>query len=167
MIIGVLSDTHRDRRAVERAFRLFQARGASLVFCLGDLCEDVRDREIEFDMEVLCVAGNVDYSSPHPIQRVHEADGIRFFLTHGHTLNVIRSHRDLLEEAAAHHCQVALYGHTHVPFNSREKGILILNPGSAGQPRGGSRASCAVIDTTGGSLRAEVFWLWEDDKVSE
>lgn len=165
MIIGVISDSHRDQWAVEKAFQLFRSQGATLVFCLGDLSDDVRDRDIEFDMDVVCVSGNVDYSSVHPLERVHEADGFRFFLTHGHTLEVVRSHKFLIEAALAKNCHAALYGHTHVPCNVRERGLLILNPGSAGQPRGGSRASCATIDTAGGNFRAQVHWLWEDDQV--
>ena len=165
MIIGVISDSHRDQRAVEKAFQLFRSQGATLVFCLGDLSDDVRGRDHEFDMEVVCVSGNVDYSSVHPLERVHEADGYRFFLTHGHNHEVHRSHKFLIDAALAQHCHAALYGHTHVPCTVREHGLLILNPGSAGQPRGGSRASCATIDTSGGNLRAQVHWLWDDDKV--
>ena len=45
---------------------------------------------------------------------------------------------------------ILILGHTHIPFvgksdNSRE--LLMINPGSVGQPRDGdSRASYAVID---------------------
>lgn len=159
MIIGVISDTHHNRQAVDRAFKFFQYKGAELVFCLGDVCQDVRDRDIEYDMEVVCVAGNMDYASPYPTQRVYEADGIRFFLTHGHNFAVYYSHRQLLEAAKQNHCQAALYGHTHVPFNANENGVLILNPGSASEPRGGSKAAIATIDTATGKPKAKVYWL--------
>lgn len=159
MIIGVISDTHRNRKAVERAFQFFQQKGAKLVFCLGDVCQDVKDRGIEYDMEVICVAGNMDFASPYPTQRVCEVDGIRFLLTHGHTFAVYYSHRNLIDEAKRNHCQVALYGHTHVPFNARENGVLMLNPGSASEPRGGSKAAVAIIDTSTGKPEAQVYWL--------
>ena len=161
MIIGIVSDTHRNRVAVDHAFQFFQQKGAKLVFCLGDVCQDVRDRDIEYDMEVVCVAGNMDFSSPYPTQRVHEVDGIRFLLTHGHTFAVHYSHRHLIEEAKQNQCQVALYGHTHVPFNAQENGVLLLNPGSASEPRGGSKASVAIIDTSTGKPKAQVYWLKE------
>ncbi|KAF5058971.1 metallophosphoesterase [Proteiniclasticum sp. QWL-01] len=158
-MIGVLSDTHRNRRAVEKAFQLFQHFQVTTVFCLGDLCSDVADFDIEYDMAVYCVAGNMDYSSPYPAQAVHEVDGIRFLLTHGHTLDVRYTHQNLLEEAKASQCQAALYGHTHVPFNSMENGILVLNPGSASEPRGHSRPAAAMIETRRGELTAQVYWL--------
>ena len=135
MIIGVISDTHRNRGAVDRAFQFFQEKGAKQVFCLGDVCQDVRDRDIEYDMEVVCVAGNMDFSSPFPTQRVHEVDGIRFLLTHGHTFAVHYSHRHLIEEAKQNQCQVALYGHTHVPYIDIGSDVTILNPGSISLPR--------------------------------
>lgn len=161
MIIGVISDTHRNRKAVDLAFRLFQQMGATTVFCLGDICLDVRDRDIEFDMDVVCVAGNMDYSMPFPTQLVYEVDGIRFLLTHGHTFDVYYTHRLLLEEAAKNNCQAVLYGHTHVPYNARENRILVLNPGSASEPRGGSKAAVAIIDTSSGVPEAKVYWLDE------
>lgn len=165
MIIGVLSDTHRSGRAVEQAFRFFEEHGAKIVFHLGDLCQDVRDRDIEHDLELVCVAGNMDHSTDYPTQRVFQADGVTFLLTHGHTFDVRNTLRYLVEEAKARDCQVALYGHTHMPFNARQNGVLVINPGSAAEPRGGSKASVALIDTNGGDPRAQVYWLWEENKI--
>ncbi len=146
---------------MDQAFRLFQQKGAQTVFCLGDLCHDVRDRDIEYEMEVICVAGNMDYSTLYPVQQIYEGDGLRFLLTHGHTFDVYHTHRLLLEEAERAGCQAVLYGHTHVPCNTRENGILVLNPGSAAEPRGHSRASAAIIDTASGFPEAQVYWLEE------
>lgn len=166
MIIGVLSDTHRNRRAVDQAFRFFAEHGVQTVFHLGDLCQDIRDKDIEFNMEVVCVAGNMDHSSSNPAQRIFEADGVKFLLTHGHTLDVRNTLRYLVEEAKAKNCQAALYGHTHMPFNARQNGILVINPGSAAEPRGNSKASVALIDTNGGDPRVQVYWLWEENRIN-
>lgn len=159
MILGVLSDTHHDAAAVERAFQLFRQHGASAVLCLGDVCSDTAGKGEEYAMEVVCTAGNMDASRAFPLMLVYEADGIRILMTHGHTLDVRHGHARLLEEAKTRGCKAALYGHTHIPLLGKKQGILILNPGSASQPRGQSRASCALLDTSGGVLRARFLLL--------
>lgn len=46
---------------------------------------------------------------------------------------------------------VLVYGHTHYPVITKLDGVLLLNPGSVGQPRDGDwRASYAVFDTQTG-----------------
>lgn len=48
-------------------------------------------------------------------------------------------------------------GHTHVPFVWEEKGRVVFNPGSVGQPRDGdSRASYAMVTVEGGRVGVEV-----------
>lgn len=165
MIIGVISDTHRNMRAVDQAFQFFKEHGVEKVFHLGDICHDVLDKDIQFDVEVICVSGNMDYSTDYPPERVYTADGVNFLLTHGHTLDVRYTLHYLVDEAKDKGCPVALYGHTHVPFNARENGVLVINPGSASEPRGGSKASVALIDTNSGDPQAQVYWLWEENRI--
>jgi putative phosphoesterase len=44
-------------------------------------------------------------------------------------------------------------GHTHIPMDLEVRGVRVLNPGSAGQPRDGDpRASCGVFDTRTGQF---------------
>jgi predicted phosphodiesterase len=39
-------------------------------------------------------------------------------------------------------------GHSHIPINRKLGNLIIINPGSVGQPRDiNPRASCAVFDT--------------------
>lgn len=160
MMIGVLSDTHGNVMAVDRAFRFFADHGIATVFHLGDKCCDVLDKDTQYNMRVVCVAGNVDYpSDDNTYEEVVEIDGITFLLTHGHTFDVRSSLGPLTAKAQEKGCQVALYGHTHQPFNARVNGILVINPGSAAQPRGASQASVALIDTNEGRPLAAVHWL--------
>ena len=159
MIIGVLSDTHHNLRAVDRAFRFFVAHDVKLVFHLGDVCSDILGKDIEYDVKVVCVAGNVDGPTDYPHEAVIPVDGVNFFLTPGNTLGVSYSLAELVAKAREKDCQVALYGHTHMPYNANENGILVVNPGSAAQPRGDSKAAVALIDTNGGKPLAKVHWL--------
>lgn len=52
--------------------------------------------------------------------------------------------------------QVAVLGHTHIPFVRRLAEGLVVNPGSVGQPRDGDpRGSFAILDTEG--MTCDVF----------
>lgn len=46
-----------------------------------------------------------------------------------------------------------LYGHTHLPVNQRFNRALVVNPGTAGDPRFGTTMSCAVLDLADNSAR--------------
>lgn len=76
---------------------------------------------------------------------VLDADGERFFLTHGHRWNENSLPPLGMGSVLAH-------GHTHVPeLKKLECGISIFNPGSVSLPKGGSRRSIGYFD--GASLK--------------
>ena len=77
--------------------------------------------------------------------RILEADGERFFLTHGHLYNEYR-----LPPLGS--CTVLAHGHTHVPeLKDLGCGLKIFNPGSVSLPKGGSSRSFGYFD--GSELR--------------
>lgn len=45
-----------------------------------------------------------------------------------------------------YHGDIFASGHTHVPMLLKEQGIIYLNPGSIGKPRGGSDKSYAIFE---------------------
>jgi predicted phosphodiesterase len=79
-------------------------------------------------------------------------DGKRFLLVHGtprdpldeYLLNDPKTWAKRLVHAEA---DIVCVGHSHVQFNLLADGVVILNPGSVGQPRDGDpRAAYAIID---------------------
>lgn len=62
-------------------------------------------------------------------------------------------HSALLERFAESGADFVLYGHTHAPLLRRIGKTLVLNPGSAGEPRNGWQLSCAVLDSASGEAR--------------
>ncbi len=57
-----------------------------------------------------------------------------------------------------------IHGHTHCAMTHQVNGTLVINPGSAGQPRdpwNGFRSSYAVLDTQSGEVTLDVY----DDPV--
>ena len=96
--------------------------------------------EAEVDQMVLPFSCLAEYA-------VLVADGVTFYLTHGHHANP--DHLPPLEAGS-----IFLSGHTHVKMDETRSGIRCINPGSVSIPKDGSH-SCMVWDN--GTLRT-VEW---------
>ncbi len=81
-----------------------------------------------------------------PIRQIVKACGYSVLLAHGHRHSVDVSLEVLVDSASAMDCDIAVFGHTHVPFAETYAHILALNPGSTSRPRGKSEAGFAVIE---------------------
>ncbi|KYZ76651.1 phosphodiesterase [Anaerosporomusa subterranea] len=143
MKIGVISDTHGDRRSIERAV----ARVGTTDFWLhaGDHGQDSRSLVELTGLPVVSVTGNCDGRTEAKPDEFLEFEGYRIWLTHGHRNHVREGHADLLFWARKYEVQAVIYGHTHIPEVHWEQDLLIFNPGSASRPRGGFPASCGLL----------------------
>ena len=135
--ILIMSDSHGRNENVELA--IAQVREEIGEFQMLIHLGDVGDaREIESLAGVPCYIGrgNTDYDAKLLNANVIEASGHRIFATHGH-LYQVDMRLDLLRFAALENdCDIAMYGHTHVPYLEEDPDdITILNPGSISKPR--------------------------------
>lgn len=135
--ILIMSDSHGRNENVELA--IAQVREEIGEFQMLIHLGDVGDaREIESLAGVPCyiVRGNTDYDAKLLNANVIEAGGHRIFATHGH-LYQVDTRLDLLRFAALENdCDIAMYGHTHVPYlEENPDDVTILNPGSISKPR--------------------------------
>lgn len=135
--ILIMSDSHGRNENVELA--IAQVREEIGEFQMLIHLGDVGDaREIESLAGVPCyiVRGNTDYDAKLLNVNVIEAGGHRIFATHGH-LYQVDMRLDLLRFAALENdCDIAMYGHTHVPYLEEDPDdVTILNPGSISKPR--------------------------------
>lgn len=135
--ILIMSDSHGRNENVELA--IAQVREEIGEFQMLIHLGDVGDaREIESLAGVPCyiVRGNTDYDVKLLNTNVIEAGGHRIFATHGH-LYQVDMRLDLLRFAALENdCDIAMYGHTHVPYLEEDPDdVTILNPGSISKPR--------------------------------
>lgn len=135
--ILIMSDSHGRNENVELA--IAQVREGIGEFQMLIHLGDVGDaREIESLAGVPCyiVRGNTDYDAKLLNANVIEAGGHRIFATHGH-LYQVDMRLDLLRFAALENdCDIAMYGHTHVPYLEEDSDdVTILNPGSISKPR--------------------------------
>lgn len=135
--ILIMSDSHGRNENVELA--IAQVREEIGEFQMLIHLGDVGDaREIESLAGVPCyiVRGNTDYDAKLLNANVIEAGRHRIFATHGH-LYQVDTRLDLLRFAALENdCDIAMYGHTHVPYlEEAPDDVTILNPGSISKPR--------------------------------
>lgn len=96
-----------------------------------------------------------------PMDLERTENGIKLYFTHGSPLSFYdyikpdtpeEIIRELIKEVDA---DVLFIGHSHLPFIRTVGDMILVNPGSVGQPRDGdTRASCAVFDTA--TLQAEI-----------
>jgi putative phosphoesterase len=90
-----------------------------------------------------------------PFRVEHEVDGKAVVMTHGSPWEPYDEyhypHESIWAKAADLDCDVLIVGHTHFQMARRFGRCLVINPGSAGDPRdhrNGFQLSCAVWDTT-------------------
>ena len=141
--IVVISDTHGDFDTLyDIASR---NRTADLFIHLGDGEREFDDLKSCFpEKAFLFVKGNNDWGN-HPIVHTFSYGGHKLYLTHGHSFDHVSLHSFLSASAKANGCDIALFGHTHQPFNEIIEGVRLFNPGSPSRPRGMSKPSFGII----------------------
>ncbi len=138
MDIAVFSDSH--GKVLRMKDAIYASRADFIIF-LGDGLSDIEaiEKSDEKRRIYTYVRGNCDfYSSVVPSVKEFELEGVKFLITHGHTMNV-KNGTELLEKyARSRNADIVLYGHTHVADNrylsgkDGEKPLYVFNPGSIG-----------------------------------
>lgn len=135
--ILIMSDSHGRNENVELAIAQVREEIGEfqMLIHLGDV-GDARELESLAGVPCYIVRGNTDYDAKLLNANVIEAGGHRIFATHGH-LYQVDMRLDLLRFAALeNNCDIAMYGHTHVPYLEEDPDdVTILNPGSISKPR--------------------------------
>ncbi len=159
----VISDTHGDVRAAERAMARFPLAD---VIHLGDHARDVvRLAARHPERRIIGVSGNCDFNADEmrfPTERTLEVEGKRLLLTHGHRYGVKYGYEKLLERARSGGFDLVLFGHTHIAADFVRLGCHLVNPGSASQPRGVEGPSYALVEIGGGRIETR---LMEDEQT--
>ncbi|MBU9721962.1 MULTISPECIES: metallophosphoesterase family protein [Bacillaceae] len=126
----ILSDSHGWTKEVQQVVQRHQ-KEVDVIFHCGD--SELRETAPELE-NVISVKGNCDFGD-FPEEMTKEVKGTRFFVGHGHLLNVKMTEINLIYKGEEVQADVVCFGHTHVPVAMKEKGIVILNPGSMRLPR--------------------------------
>jgi len=156
----VLSDTHGSVSSLTAVFAWAKGFAPSTAVFLGDGISDLQKAMTKAGFFCILekVRGNNDVGAPCMDTSVFDFGGHRFFLCHGHRHDLYRGTDMLVSEARDKGASVALFGHTHIPFQEDSSGVLLVNPGSVGNPRSHVGATFASIEcATGKPLKLE-FW---------
>lgn len=125
-----MSDSH---RLVRNLYDIVEKHKdtADLFVFLGDMDRD-------FDNVLLLypsipyerVAGNNDFSTVYPYEKMLNLNGKKVFICHGHTKRVKFGTQEIVDFCKKQNVDLCLFGHTHFAVNTYDDGLYILNPGA-------------------------------------
>jgi putative phosphoesterase len=151
MLVGVISDTH----GLLRPEALAALRGSEHILHAGDVGDPAILSALEEIAPLTAIRGNIDTSGPCaqlPATEALELNGTLIYMLHR------VADLDLNPHAAG--IGVVLYGHSHKPAIEHRKGVLFLNPGSAGPRRFSLPITVAHLHlNTGTKPHAEIVEL--------
>ena len=151
----VISDTHGRTDNLDKILPLVQP--IDQLIHLGDVGRDIDYIEVVSGCPCCFVAGNNDFYSELPRERLIKLNGVPIFLTHGH-YHYVNSRKDFIRSAALQRgARIALFGHTHVPYMEEDEAILVANRGSLSLPRQADHCPTYLLlyICEDGSFRAE------------
>ncbi len=154
-MIAIFSDTHsHDGHALDGE-ALAAARAADTVIHAGDFTSPSALSAFQDECSrFYAVHGNADSGAVRdrlPTDRIVEAGGVRFAVTHRRGGGEL----DLAMFGRSKGADVVVSGHTHRPTVVDREDILLLNPGSHAQPRG-NRPGFAVLEESADGLTGEI-----------
>lgn len=131
MKILVLSDSHGSQEYLYTI--VYENLDADVIIHLGDGEGDmrvIRDLPSMAEKRIIQVCGNCDFSSNNPITTFETIGDVKFYITHGYVQHVKFGTALLAKDAAESGREVALFGHTHVPYLNTEGPVTLFNPGA-------------------------------------
>ena len=149
-LIGVISDTH----GLVRAEAIDALRGAEMILHAGDVGNSEVLDVLSGVAPVVAVRGNNDkgeWAEGLPPWEVVDIGAVSVYMLHD--LKEI----DISPSGAGF--RVVVSGHSHRPSVEERKGVLYVNPGSAGPRRFSLPVSVARLRVIGESVSAQVVEL--------
>ena len=150
MKIGVISDTH----GLLRPEALRALKGAEHILHAGDVGDPAILDALRGIAPVTAIRGNIDEGgrcNHLPATELIELCGRNIYMLHD------VKQLDLNPEAAA--IVAVIFGHSHKPLIEWRRGVLFLNPGSAGPRRFQLPVSIAWLEIAPGGLDARIVTI--------
>ncbi len=153
MKIGVVSDTHRNRRLLQQVVDwLVQTHSIAVLYHLGDDYDDtssISDKGVEIYQVPGIYHPGYRSGSLEPVVR-HTVMGLNVLLVHSLDQDV--SQEDVLSS------DIVLYGHTHDATIRIEDGVLFMNPGHLKGKRDKNRdSSFGMLDIQNENIYASLY----------
>ncbi|MBI5741440.1 MAG: metallophosphoesterase family protein [Nitrospirae bacterium] len=149
-LVGIISDTHN----LLRPEAIAALRGSDLIIHAGDVGRESLLDGLRTIAPVAAVRGNTDRDQwAYKLRRTEilKLNGTGIYVIH----NI-----DLIDlDPVVSGISVVVSGHLHMPSVSRRKGVLYINPGSAGPKRPDLPVSVALLRLEGQTLNADIVRL--------
>jgi len=150
-LVGIISDTHDNRKAISKAVEVFNQREVGMVFHAGDFISPfTADDFSRLKCKMTMVFGNNDgerIGLYHTFSKLGSiSKGPKKCELHGKRFVIMHEPTCIDELSSSHQVDVIIYGHTH-EIDIRKGEALIINPGEAGGWLKG-RATIALLDLT-------------------
>ena len=161
MKILVVSDNHGYFKELQQVIEK-ETPFDMLLHC-GDICGELHMAlDYNAPFTVHAVQGNCDRPGVFPPCEVIDVPSHRILLEHGHMLGIKIGYDRIVKKAKENGCDIALYGHSHVPGIEEQDGVYLLNPGSVVEPRTeDARPSYGIIeiDDITGNFTGEIRYF--------
>ncbi len=148
--IGVISDTH----GLLRGEAVKVLGGSDYIIHAGDIGAPEILEELAAIAPVTAVRGNVDHAAwakKLSVTDLLEVGGVSIYVLHN------LQELDLTPEAAGF--RVVVSGHSHMPMQKTQNGVLYFNPGSAGPRRFKLPVSVGRLLVRDGRVEGEIVEL--------
>jgi uncharacterized protein len=103
------------------------------------------------------VKGNCDFLCNFPDEELHELDGVKIFVTHGHLYSVKSTLVNLFYKAKELKADIVCFGHSHLLGVEMVEDILFINPGSIRLPRGRKEMTYAILELGQGKANLKIY----------
>ena len=150
MRIGVLSDTH----GLLRPEVLPALTGVDHILHAGDIGDPAILEALRTVAPLTAIHGNIDRTGPCaalPATELVELAGVSFYMLH--------DVKQLDLDPAAAGIAAVVSGHSHKPLIEHRRGVLYLNPGSAGPRRFSLPITLAMVTLSKSTPHAEIIDL--------
>lgn len=129
----IISDTHFDTGNLKKIQSIILE--SDYCIFLGDGINTIIDYKKQLGDRLIIVRGNCDFFAQYNEEIVLDINGHKIFATHGHNYRVKTTLDNIAYRAQELNANIALFGHTHMPYQAYENGLFLINPGSLGNPR--------------------------------
>lgn len=156
MKIGVVSDTH--SRPLPKQL-LDEFKGVDMIIHAGDFCAFEDAQKFLSIKNLKAVFGNMDdykIRQLFPETQIIDVEGVKIGVFHGEgsPKTVLNSVKDKFKGKGV---DILIFGHSHVPLNEKQNGILYFNPGSPNDLITAPYCSYGIIEIDNKNIKANII----------
>jgi putative phosphoesterase len=149
-MIGVISDTH----GLLRPEAIEALRGVEHILHAGDVGDPSILDSLRNLAPVTAIRGNIDVDGP-----CSQLPATEVITLHGHTFYMLHDRHALDLDPGAAGFSAVISGHSHKPLIEWRKGVLYMNPGSAGPRRFSLPVSIGLLTIGADGLQPRLVTL--------